>query len=124
MATLIRKRPRSPGDRSEIEREALDRATRNLSLANYPTIFEGFTAIGIPAEQVNPRANVFTYHAWRALGRQVRRGEHGVRICTMIEMESRGRDAARGEEKTVTRRFPRFVTVFHVSQTNPVEGGR
>ena len=26
--------------------------------------------------------DVLTYHAWRALGRQVRRGEHGVKVCT------------------------------------------
>jgi hypothetical protein len=27
---------------------------------------------------------VFTYHAWRALGRQVRRGEHGVKVVTFV----------------------------------------
>ena len=55
MATLTRKRLRSPAERSRIERESLDRATRNLSLANYPAIFEGFAALGIPENQVSPR---------------------------------------------------------------------
>ena len=36
-----------------------------------------FRAAGIPESDIRPRENVFTYHAWRALGRQVRRESTG-----------------------------------------------
>jgi hypothetical protein len=42
---------------------------------NYGAIFQGFMEKGIPESEILPRENVFTYHAWRALGRQVRRGQ-------------------------------------------------
>ena len=100
--------------------EALHRAVTNQSLSNYPTIFEGFLARGIPEDQILPRENVFTYAAWRALGRQVKKGEHGVRICTFVPMESKDKDPKTGEVKIKTSSRPRMTTVFHVSQTKEV----
>src|SRR5205085_11203529 len=70
--------------RQEIQQEALGRAVAGQSMANWVPIIAGFTAKGIPADQIKPSENVFTYHAWRALGRQVRRGEHGVRVSTFV----------------------------------------
>jgi hypothetical protein len=52
---------------------ALSRAASGQSLSNWPAIFAGFTAKGIPENEIKPRENVFTYHAWRALGRRVSR---------------------------------------------------
>ena len=52
-----------------IQAEALSRAVGNHSLTNWPTIFREFAAKGIPEDNIRPRENVFTYHAWRALGR-------------------------------------------------------
>jgi hypothetical protein len=49
--------------------EALTRTTTGLSMSNYPTIYGGFTAKGIPESEIKPRENVFTYNAWRALAR-------------------------------------------------------
>src|SRR5580692_10052578 len=76
--------------KDDIQAAALTRAATGQSLANWPAIFAGFTAKGIPEADIRPRENVFTYHAWRALGRQVRRGEHGVRITTFVS--SKGKD--------------------------------
>jgi hypothetical protein len=92
--------------------EALSRATTGQSFANYPAIIEGFIAKGIPVDDISPRENVFTYQAWKAKGRQVRKGEHGVRIATMVEMTK-----GDGEEAERFRR-PWFTTVFHYSQTD------
>ena len=39
-----------------------------------------FAAKGIPPESILPRVNVLTFWAWKALGRSVRNGEHGVRV--------------------------------------------
>lgn len=74
-------------------------------------------AKGIDAADIEPRVNVFTYHAWLALGRQVRKGEHGVRVTTFIPMTKT--DATTGEKKPIGRRA-RGTTVFHVSQTDPI----
>jgi hypothetical protein len=100
--------------------EALSRATTGLSMSNYPTIYGGFMEKGIPESEIKPRENVFTYNAWRALGRQVRRGEHGVKVLTFIDCQKR--DEETGQLKERFRR-PFSTTVFHISQTDEVAGG-
>lgn len=92
--------------------EALQRAQSGQSTANYAAIIRGFVEKGIPADQITPRENVFTYNAWQAKGRMVKRGEHGVRCITFVPMQ----DKATGQ----TVRRPRTTVVFHVSQTEPV----
>jgi hypothetical protein len=99
--------------------EALSRAVNGMSLGNYPAIFAGFMAKGVPESEIRPRENVFTYKAWRALGRQVRRGEHGVKVVTFVEMAKEDKET--GEKKPFRR--PWATTVFHISQTDPQEGG-
>ena len=72
---------------AEVQSEALDRAKHGQSLTNYPAIVRGFMAKGIAESDIRPRENVFTYQAWLKLGRQVRKGERGVRILTYIRGE-------------------------------------
>jgi antirestriction protein ArdC len=103
----------------ELQHEALSRARHGLSMSNYAPIIEGFARMGIPVSEILPRENVFTYNAWRALGRQVRKGEHGVKCLTFIACESKERDAKTGERKSYRR--PWSTTVFHVSQTDKVQ---
>ena len=116
--------------REGIQQEALTRAATGESLGNWPAIFAGFTAKGIPESDIRPRENVFTYHAWRALGRQVRRGEHGVKVLTFVSLDrdngapaaSEATQADATTEKPKARgRRPWSATVFHVSQTDPVK---
>ena len=101
---------------SKVASEALSNATGNASVANYPAIYEGFGAKGIAENDIQPRQNVFTYHAWRALGRTVKRGEHGVKVLTWIPMTKKNDD---GEPENIGRR-PRSTTVFHISQTQEI----
>lgn len=101
----------------KIQHEALSRATQGQSLTNYPAIFRGFEAKGIPSDQINPRENVFSYSAWQALGRQVKRGEHGVKILTLRTVTKE--DKKTGKKSTFT--MPWRVTVFHVSQTEEIK---
>ena len=106
---------------NDIQALALSRATGNQSVSNWPAIFAGFTAKGIPEADIRPRENVLTYWAWRALGRQVRRGEHGVKITTFVSTKARegtGNPDATGKGRTSR---PWCATVFHVSQTDPIE---
>ena len=49
--------------REEMQQEALDRATNGQTLSNFPAIFLGFMAKGIPESEIKPRENVLTYHA-------------------------------------------------------------
>jgi len=111
-------------DRQAIQQESLSRAIGGQSLTNWPAIIHGFVARGIPEGDIRPRENVFTYHAWRALGRQVRKGAHGVKVITYVhgEREESEVKADKGEEKKVKRSFSRPWTavVFHVSQTDPI----
>ena len=103
---------------AQIQSEALTRAVSSPSLANYPAIYQGFIDKGIPESEILPRENVFTFNAWKALGRTVRKGEHGVRICTVRQIVKT--DKATGEEKSYS--MPWYTTVFHVSQTEKIGG--
>ena len=105
----------------ELQAEALTRATCGLSTANYTTIVHGFMAKGIAPDEIIPRENVLTYHAWRALGRQVRKGEHGVRVLTFVPTGKEKADAAGTEgRKNRSGVRPWSSTVFHISQTDPI----
>jgi N-terminal domain of anti-restriction factor ArdC len=97
---------------------ALSRAVSGQSCSNFPAIFRGFAALGIPESEILSRENVFTFQAWRALGRTVRKGERGVRVCTFAEATRENRET--GEKETFRR--PWHTTVFHVSQTEPLTG--
>jgi hypothetical protein len=117
------------GQREQIQQEALSRAVSGQALTNWPAIIHGFTAKGIPEHEIRPRENVFTYHAWRALGRQVRRGEHGVKVITFVTtkgkedkdgMASNDLDGTDKPNRGGFRR-PWTATVFHVSQTDPIK---
>ena len=107
--------------KEQMQQEALSRAVAGQSFTNWPAIIAGFAAKGIPEGDIRPRENVFTYHAWRALGRQVRRGEHGVKVMTYVPMTKK--DDATGEKKEIGRQ-PRTATVFHVSQTDPIDAAK
>jgi hypothetical protein len=106
-----------------MQQEALDRAIGNESTANWGAIFTGFAAKGIPEADIRPRENVFTYHAWRALGRQVRRGEHGVKVTTWVPAQGKEETDPDTGEKKEGRGFRvcKYATVFHVSQTDPIQ---
>jgi hypothetical protein len=105
----------------EVRQEALTRAVSGQSLTNFPAIFQGFVAKGIPESEIKPRENVFTFNAWKALGRVVRRGEHGVKVTTFIDCKTKETDTDTGERKSFRR--PWTTTVFHVSQTEAIKGG-
>ncbi len=107
---------------NERQAEALSRALTSQSWSNYPAIIQGFKSRGIPEGQILPRENVFTYQAWKALGRQVRKGEHGVKVVTFVKRDKKTKDRETGETKFEVVSMPRTVSVFHISQTDSREG--
>jgi len=103
--------------KEQMQTEALARARQGISGANYPAIFAGFVEKGIPESDIKPRENVLTYDAWRAIGRQVCKGEHGVKVNTWIAVRKQVQDEETGEVIDKGYRRPKLATVFHISQT-------
>ena len=101
---------------SQQQSEAYSRAVGNSSARNYATIISGFVARGISADDITPRVNVFTYNAWKAQDRQVRKGEHGIKITTFIPIPGKKDENGKAEIKV----RPKTAVVFHVSQTEPI----
>ena len=93
--------------------ESLNRAKNGDSLANYQAILQGFADKGIAANDIIPRENVFTYNAWLALNRQVKKGEHGVKVVTWIP--------AKQKDSESSFMFRGRSTVFHISQTDLIQ---
>src|SRR5216684_8891453 len=118
---LQRSTSHSKSSREQERAEALTRAVSGQTMSNYPAIFQGFTAKGISESEIRPRENVFTFEAWKALGRYVRKGEHGVKVVTFIETKSKELDQDTGEARIIRR--PWTTTVFHISQTEALSGG-
>ena len=106
--------------KTEIQSEALNRAKTGQATSNYLSILAGFEAKGIPVDTVIPRENVFTFAAWKALGRSVKKGEHGVKVCTWIPIKGKSAKPPTDGEKPKVHCRPRTATVFHVSQTQPI----
>lgn len=86
--------------------------------ANDARVVEGFAARGIPVADIIPRQNVLSYDAWRALGRHVRKGEHGVKLLTYVEGVRERTDDATGMIERKAFKRPWTVHVFHISQTD------
>jgi len=65
--------------------------------------------------------HVAGYRKWQKLGRQVRKGERGIRIFGGREVTETVEDESTGEEKE--RRRVRFfpISVFDMSQTDPID---
>jgi antirestriction factor ArdC-like protein len=117
--TVFRSNSSRKSNRKQERAEALTRAVSGQTMSNYPAIFQGFIAKGIPESEIRPRENVFTFDAWKALGRYVRKGEHGVKVVTFIECSKENKET--GEKDSFRR--PWTTTVFHVSQTEAMNGG-
>jgi antirestriction protein ArdC len=117
--TVFRSNPSRKSNREQERAEALTRAVSGQTMSNYPAIYQGFIAKGIPESEIRPRENVFTFDAWKALGRYVRKGEHGVKVMTFIECSKDNKET--GEKESFRR--PWTTTVFHISQTEAMNGG-
>ena len=103
--------------KNETNQNALSKAVGGQSMTNYPTIINGFIEKGIPKTEIKPRENVFTFNAWKALGKSVKKGEHGVKILTYLPRFKKVADDD-GNEKTESYSIPWTSTVFHVSQVH------
>jgi len=104
-------------NKAELAEQALTNAVTNASTMNYDAIINGFVAKGIDIEDIKPRENVFTFNAWKALGRVVCKGEKGVAVVTYVKCKKKNTETGEegGEEQSFRR--PKTTYVFHISQT-------
>ena len=66
-----------------------------------------------------PYKDVFTYLRWQAQGFQVRKGEHGVKLPTLIEATMTTTDAKTGEQQVKAVRLRKTTAVFCRHQVDP-----
>lgn len=110
------------------DHDAMERGSRLLPNGNDGPCVMAFAGRGIPLGQIDtfgPNQNVRTYRAWRALGRQVRKGEKSVKLTVWRPADDDpGLYVAPGEDGKPVRVkcHPVTACVFHVSQTNGVNG--
>ena len=115
------KKPSKGNSRRKINvsaQEALERIQQNPSVANYAAVIAGFAARGIPAGDIIPKENVFTFNAWKAKGRRVKKGEHSLKILTWVPIKSKGTEAEEGKEGKLR---PSRCALFHISQTQAID---
>ena len=80
---------------------------------NCKVVVEEFAKRGLPEASINPKEDVFTYKKWQSLGRQVKKGEKGVKISWLAPM---GKDDEEGKRcRWLTR------SVFHITQTEEIK---
>lgn len=126
MSTIAPRFQRKSQEERQAEyQEALARVRTSPSMANYVQVFVYFMAepYNLPFEEIDPKQNVLTYKAWRALGRHVRKGEHGCRVTVWGTSAKRENDPSTGEEREQVKRFCTTAVVFHKCQTEP-DGGK
>ncbi len=108
--TRERRKRVNHAERAAMQTAALGRAREGRTCTNDLLIIAAYAAKGIDA---HPRIDVFTFNAWKALHRHVRKGEHGVHIGTYAHKETIKPDGTMEEDS-----FPTSAVVFHVTQTD------
>ena len=87
MLTTRTKRPAmSPSDAKSFKTFSVNNAAEITS------------ALALRGCSCQPYKDVFTFNRWKALGRHVKKGEHGIRLSVMTETEQEDRET--GEVKT------------------------
>lgn len=102
--------------------EAYLRGSRVQPNSNDQPVIAALMACGIPLDDIitfGPGQNVRTYRAWRAIHRQVRKGEKSVRCTVWLSTE---KPSKTDPTKTKLVSFPKTACVFHVSQTDEIGG--
>jgi hypothetical protein len=98
--------------------EAFEAATDEDALAGVTTRFPQYSDKNniLIHLQAPAATDVKAYRAWQAEGRQVRKGEHGIRIWAPAG-KAEDETAADGKVTKAGRQFFRLVSVFDVTQT-------
>lgn len=107
--------------KQEKQCEALERGRRYRVGGNDLRVITEFQGRGMnphDIETFGPDQNVWTYDAWQALGRQVRKGEKSVRITVYGSYESKERNEKTGEP--IIKSCRSTACLFHITQTDAI----
>lgn len=123
-----RKTAQSTSDRAELVKALsakLDEFEAGLddeSLAEILAMHDGYSPRNatLIAMQRPDATDVSGYQKWLDRGRQVRKGEHGIKILAPAG-QSVPDESVPAEERKAGRKFFRLATVFDVSQTEKIE---
>ena len=80
-------------------------------------ILQTMENLGIPENEITPRANLLPYGAWPALGRNVMKGQKSCAKVTVFKAFSSTKKNKAGEMETKSGKAPRGCSLFHISQT-------
>ncbi len=100
---------------------ALQRIQSMQFSGNDVLVIQAFADAGIDPEQIDPRNNVLTFNAWKALNRRVAKGAISVRVTVWIPVGEKA-DDGKTEDADKPKRTgmrPTMARLFHVSQTVP-----
>ena len=115
---FMNRRRLTPEERQHMQQESLNRARSTRPGQNWASVIRALTDKGIDFADIIPGENVLTFNAWKALGRSVKKGEHGVRIPVFVSGSSTTETT--NEQTTNRRSTSRKIfsaVVFHISQT-------
>ncbi len=87
-------------------------------------VIHAFADAGVPPEDIDPRRNVLTFNAWKALDRRVAKGATSIRVCVWIPATGKAKaepPAKSSSEKPKAKMRPVTARLFHVSQTVPAD---
>ena len=82
-----------------------------------------FADAGIDPDDITPRENVFTFNAWKDVGRQVAKGANGIPVTVWVPKKGKGKDAPAPTvdgKPSPGSMFPKTTRLFHISQTLPL----
>ena len=110
-------------DKLTAQVEALTRSDEWMRFLKFAGSFHAysFNNLILILAQRPDASQVAGFRKWQELGRQVRKGERGIKIFGFSTKKVTAEDPDTGEE--TTRKIPRFplLTVFDITQTDPID---
>ena len=85
-------------------------------------VIRAFADADIAPEQIDPRQNVLTFNAWKALNRRVGKGAISVRVTVWIPVGDKAADEETSNDKPKRSGMrPTTARLFQISQTVPAD---
>lgn len=103
--------------------EALRDSAEWMKMLNFMGKFHTYSVknVILILSQFPDASQVAGFRKWQELGRQVRKGETSLKIFGYREIKSTETDPKTGEEEEVKRAIFPMVSVFDISQTDPID---
>lgn len=103
--------------------EALRNSDEWLKMLKFMSKFHSYSVnnVLLILGQFPHASQVAGFRKWQELGRQVRKGEKSLKIFGFREFTTTEEDPTTGEEQEIKRSIYPMVSVFDISQTDPID---